>query len=74
MNQRLDPDVRATVPAMIGQVDAVGQITGGLAKNLSGPAAFSLCGELPTPAIACPPPRRKAQQSSRIKINLEMTP
>jgi DHA3 family tetracycline resistance protein-like MFS transporter len=57
MNQRLDPDVRATVLSMIGQVDAVGQIAGGpaigaLGRVVSLPLAISLCGGLLAPALA----------------------
>ena len=57
MNQHLDPDVRATVLSMIGQVDAVGQITGGpaigaIGRVVSLPLALSLCGGLLAPALA----------------------
>ena len=56
MNQRLDPDVRATVLSMIGQVDAVGQITGGpaigaIGRVVSLPLAVCLCGGLLAPAL-----------------------
>jgi len=56
-NQRLDPDMRATVLSMVGQVDAVGQITGGpaigaLGRVTSLPLAISLCSGLLAPALA----------------------
>ncbi len=57
VNQRLDPDVRATVLSMTGQVDAIGQIAAGpavgaLGKAVSVPLALSLCSGLLAPAIA----------------------
>ena len=57
VNQRLDPDVRATVLSMTGQVDAIGQIAAGpavgaLGKAASVPLAISLCSGLLAPAIA----------------------
>jgi DHA3 family tetracycline resistance protein-like MFS transporter len=56
VNQRLDSDVRATVLSMIGQVDAVGQITGGpliglVASLLSVKAAITISGLLLAPAL-----------------------
>jgi len=56
VNQRLDPEVRATVISMTGQVDAAGQITGGpligLAANLlSVQVAIVLSGMLLAPAL-----------------------
>lgn len=57
MNQRLDPDVRATILSMTGQTEAIGQVSGGLivgllAKAVSVPMALSLCGGLLIPALA----------------------
>jgi DHA3 family tetracycline resistance protein-like MFS transporter len=57
VNQRLDSDVRATILSMTGQVDAVGQITGGpliglVASLFSVPAAMTVSGLLLTPALA----------------------
>ncbi len=57
MNQRLDPDVRATILSMTGQAEAIGQVSGGLivgllAKAVSVPMALSLCGGLLVPALA----------------------
>lgn len=56
MNQRLDPDVRATILSMTGQAEAVGQVTGGLiigllAKIFSVPLALFFCGGLLAPAL-----------------------
>jgi MFS transporter, DHA3 family, tetracycline resistance protein len=56
VNQRLDSDVRATVLSMTGQVDAVGQITGGpliglVASLFSVQAAISFSGLLLVPAL-----------------------
>ena len=56
VNQRIDPDVRATVLSMTGQVDAVGQIAGGpllglVASLLSVQTAISLSGLLLIPAL-----------------------
>ena len=56
VNQRLDPDVRATVLSMTGQVDAFGQIAGGpllglVASLLSVQAALAASGLLLTPAL-----------------------
>ena len=57
VNQRLDPEVRATVLSMTGQVDAIGQIAAGpavgaLGKAVSIPLALSLCSAFMSPAIA----------------------
>ena len=56
MNQRLDPDVRATVLSMTGQAEAVGQVSGGLligllARVFSVPLALLCCGALLVPAL-----------------------
>jgi DHA3 family tetracycline resistance protein-like MFS transporter len=56
VNQRLDPEVRATVLSMTGQVDALGQIAGGpligLAASLvSVPVAMTVSGLLLAPAL-----------------------
>jgi len=56
VNQRIDPDVRATVLSMTGQVDAVGQIAGGpllglVASLISVQTAISLSGLLLIPAL-----------------------
>ena len=56
VNQRLDPEVRATVLSMTGQVDAIGQIAAGpaagaIGKVVSVPLALSLCSGLLAPAV-----------------------
>lgn len=55
INQKLDPQVRATVHSMFGQVDAIGQIGGGpgvalIARFFSVAAAISASALLLTPA------------------------
>ena len=56
MNQRLDPQVRATVLSMSGQVDAIGQVAGGpavglIARSFSVIAAITTSGLMLTPAL-----------------------
>jgi MFS transporter, DHA3 family, tetracycline resistance protein len=56
INQRLDPDVRATVLSMTGQVDAFGQIAGGpligvIASLISVPFAMTISSLLLAPAL-----------------------
>ena len=56
VNQRLDSDVRATVLSMTGQVDAIGQITGGpliglVANLVSVQTAITISGLLLAPAL-----------------------
>jgi MFS transporter, DHA3 family, tetracycline resistance protein len=56
VNQKLDPEVRATVLSMNGQMDAVGQISGGpllglVASLFSVQSAISISGMLLIPAI-----------------------
>lgn len=56
VNQKLDPQVRATVHSMTGQVDAFGQIAGGpgvglIARFVSVAAAIITSGVLLTPAL-----------------------
>jgi DHA3 family tetracycline resistance protein-like MFS transporter len=55
VNQRLDPDVRATVISMSGQVDAIGQIASGPLAGLvslwSVQAAIAFASFLLTPAL-----------------------
>ncbi len=56
MNQRLDPDVRATIFSMIAQTGAVGQVAGSLvvgvlANSVSAALALVICGGLLTPAL-----------------------
>ena len=56
VNQKLDPQTRATVHSMAGQVDAFGQIAGGpsvglVAKSLSVVAAIATSGALLLPAM-----------------------
>lgn len=55
INQKLDPETRATVHSLFGQVDAVGQITSGpligvIASAISVRLAVSLSGMLLSPA------------------------
>jgi MFS transporter, DHA3 family, tetracycline resistance protein len=56
VNQRLDPEVRATVLSMTGQVDAIGQITGGpliglVANLVSVQTAITISGLFLAPAL-----------------------
>jgi DHA3 family tetracycline resistance protein-like MFS transporter len=56
MNQRLDPDVRATILSMTAQAGAIGQVIGSLtvgvlANVFSVPLALFFCGGLLTPAL-----------------------
>jgi DHA3 family tetracycline resistance protein-like MFS transporter len=56
VNQKLDPQVRATVHSMFGQVDAIGQVLGGpvvaaIASAGSAVAALVTSGLLLTPAL-----------------------
>ena len=56
VNQKLDPQVRATVHSMFGQVDAIGQVMGGpivagIASVGSAIAALVTSGLLLTPAL-----------------------
>jgi len=56
VNQKLDPQVRATVHSMFGQVDAIGQVMGGpivagIASLGSAIAALVTSGLLLTPAL-----------------------
>jgi DHA3 family tetracycline resistance protein-like MFS transporter len=56
INQKLDPQVRATVHSMFGQVDAIGQIAGGpgvglIARFFSVAAAITTSGLLLAPAV-----------------------
>jgi DHA3 family tetracycline resistance protein-like MFS transporter len=56
VNQKLDPQVRATVHSMFGQVDAIGQTLGGpvvalIASAGSAVAALLTSGLLLTPAL-----------------------
>ncbi len=56
MNQRLDPDVRATILSMTGQAESVGQAIGGLVIGLLAnvftvPLALLAAGGLLVPAL-----------------------
>ena len=56
VNQKLDPQVRATVHSMFGQVDAIGQVLGGpvvagIASIGSAVASLVTSGLLLTPAL-----------------------
>jgi DHA3 family tetracycline resistance protein-like MFS transporter len=56
VNQKLDPQVRATVHSMFGQVDAIGQVMGGplvagIASITSAVASLVTSGMLLTPAL-----------------------
>ena len=56
VNQKLDPQTRATIHSMTGQVDAVGQMAGGpsvalVAKSLSVAAAITTSALLLAPAM-----------------------
>jgi DHA3 family tetracycline resistance protein-like MFS transporter len=56
VNQKLDPETRATVHSMVGQVDAIGQVAGGpgvglIARFFSVGAAIATSGLLLMPAM-----------------------
>ncbi len=56
MNQRLDPDVRATILSLTGQAESVGQAVGGLvigmlANAFTVPLALLAAGGLLIPAL-----------------------
>jgi MFS transporter, DHA3 family, tetracycline resistance protein len=56
VNQKLDPETRATVHSMVGQVDAIGQVAGGpsvalIARFFSVVAAITTSGLLLLPAM-----------------------
>jgi DHA3 family tetracycline resistance protein-like MFS transporter len=56
VNQNLDPETRATVHSMVGQVDAIGQVAGGpgvglIARFFSVVAAIATSGMLLMPAM-----------------------
>jgi DHA3 family tetracycline resistance protein-like MFS transporter len=57
MNQRIDPDVRATILSMVGQAESVGQAVGGLlvgflANLFTVPLALLAVSGLLIPALA----------------------
>ena len=73
MNQRLDPDVRATILSMTGQAEAVGQVTGSmvigvLANIFSVPLAFFFCGGLLASGTRIHPPRQPARCRIGVKL------
>ena len=77
VNQRLDSEVRATVLSMTGQVDAVGQITGGpfiglIASLFSVQTAITISGLLLTPAL--PLIRAADRKESPAAEDKEMVP
>jgi DHA3 family tetracycline resistance protein-like MFS transporter len=67
VNHKLDPQTRATVHSMSGQVDAIGQIAGGssafVAKYFSVVAAIMTSGFLLAPALGLV--RRANSQSEK---------
>jgi MFS transporter, DHA3 family, tetracycline resistance protein len=73
VNQKLDPQVRATVHSMFGQVDAIGQVMGGpivagIASVGSAIAALVTSGLLLTPALFF---IGRANSQSKEDLNLE---
>ena len=76
VNQKLDPQVRATVHSMFGQVDAIGQVMGGpivaaIASVGSAVAALVTSGMLLTPALFF---IRRANSQSAIETDMEVKP
>ncbi|MBC7877960.1 MAG: MFS transporter [Anaerolineales bacterium] len=75
VNQKLDPQTRATVHSMVGQVDAFGQIAGGpsvglVARFFSVVAAITTSGLLLLPAMLLV---GRANSQSRNEANIEAT-
>jgi DHA3 family tetracycline resistance protein-like MFS transporter len=78
VNQKLDPQVRATVHSMFGQVDAIGQVMGGpvvagIASVGSAVAALVTSGLLLTPALFFIG-RANAQSKEEMKLEAEPLP
>jgi DHA3 family tetracycline resistance protein-like MFS transporter len=76
INQKLDPQVRATVHSLFGQVDAVGQMLGGplvalIASIGSAVAVLSTSGFLLTPALFF---IRRANAQTREGMEAEVEP
>jgi DHA3 family tetracycline resistance protein-like MFS transporter len=74
VNQKLDPQVRATVHSMFGQVDAIGQVMGGpvvaaIASLGSAIAALVTSGLLLTPALFF---IQRANSQSAIETDVEV--
>ena len=74
MNQRLDPDVRATILSLTGQAESVGQAIGGLvigmlANVLTVPLALLAAGGLLVPALGFI--RRANRYAAKQKLPLE---
>jgi MFS transporter, DHA3 family, tetracycline resistance protein len=76
VNQKLDPQVRATVHSMFGQVDAIGQVMGGplvagIASVGSAVASLVTSGLLLTPALFF---IGRANSQSKDEIDMEAKP
>jgi len=76
INQKLDPQVRATVHSMFGQVDAIGQVMGGpvvagIASVGSAIAALVTSGMLLTPALFF---INRANSQSKNELDVEAEP
>jgi DHA3 family tetracycline resistance protein-like MFS transporter len=76
VNQKLDPQVRATVHSMFGQVDAIGQVMGGpivagIASVSSAVASLLTSGLLLTPALFF---IRRANTRSQEKADMDAEP
>ncbi len=74
VNQKLDPETRATVHSMVGQVDAIGQVAGGpsvglVARFFSVVAAITTSGLLLLPAMLLV---GRANSQSREDANAEV--
>jgi len=74
VNQKLDPETRATVHSMVGQVDAIGQVAGGpsvglVARFFSVVAAITTSGMLLLPAMLLV---GRANSQSREDANAEV--
>ena len=78
VNQKLDPQTRATVHSMVGQVDAIGQVAGGpsvglVARFFSVVAAITTSGMLLLPAMLLVG-RANSQSKEETKVDVVVTP
>ena len=78
VNQKLDPQTRATVHSMVGQVDAIGQVAGGpsvglVARFFSVVAAITTSGMLLFPAMLLVG-RANSQSKEEMNVEVVVTP